>query len=179
MKRRSINRDIPKRTRILMGYGIPREDVKVWEYLATTGACQICGKQASECRGGKLAIDHKHGPSPHPRGVLCMKCNIAIGLLTDNPWAASAAADYLKMSASWLVTAQSGALSDNRASARSANYSDARRIYQKIAHESRVRLSRGYLSMAIRAKQGHTCKIEPTQRVEIFREDGEWKAKVF
>lgn len=57
------------------------------------GVCAICGK---EClTGERLSVDHNH-TSGKVRGLLCRKCNSALGLFNDSPEILSKALDYLK-----------------------------------------------------------------------------------
>lgn len=56
-----------------------------------SGKCAIC-KQTPK----KLCVDHCHG-SGKVRGLLCGKCNFAIGHLDDSSEKARAAARYLKL----------------------------------------------------------------------------------
>jgi len=60
--------------------------------------CQICGKAGSAANGrgatGRLAVDHAHG-SDEIRGLLCHRCNTALGLLNDSPEIAHQAFRYL------------------------------------------------------------------------------------
>jgi hypothetical protein len=53
------------------------------------GKCAICG------RGAVLHCDHNH-ETGFVRGWLCNGCNLALGLLADNPVIADAAAAYLR-----------------------------------------------------------------------------------
>ena len=45
--------------------------------LTAPGACQVCGSTK------RLCIDHCHD-TEKPRGLLCHKCNTALGLLDDD-----------------------------------------------------------------------------------------------
>jgi hypothetical protein len=62
------------------------------------GACAICGEK--ETYGNKtgqrriLSVDHDH-TTGKVRGLLCNKCNQALGLLRDRPDLALRAAEYL------------------------------------------------------------------------------------
>lgn len=51
------------------------------------GVCAICGCPETASRNGKtlsLAVDHNH-VTDKIRGLLCGHCNIALGLLNENP----------------------------------------------------------------------------------------------
>lgn len=54
--------------------------------------CRICGKPNTN--GRVLVVDHDHGTN-EVRGLLCDKCNLAIGLLDDNPQILRTAIKYL------------------------------------------------------------------------------------
>lgn len=58
--------------------------------------CAICGCEggSEDNRGDRLAVDHDHETGV-VRGLLCHKCNTAIGLLRDDPEVLRRAADYL------------------------------------------------------------------------------------
>ena len=61
------------------------------------GACAICGAEETLSRSGKvqsLAVDHSH-ETGQVRGLLCAKCNLALGLMDDNPEILRAALEYL------------------------------------------------------------------------------------
>lgn len=59
------------------------------------GLCAICHLPESRMGGGKrLAVDHCH-KTGDIRGLLCHKCNIAIGCLKDNVKNVISAARYL------------------------------------------------------------------------------------
>jgi Recombination endonuclease VII len=57
---------------------------------AQHGACAICGNGQS----GRLHVDHCHD-SGSVRGLLCNRCNRAIGLLGDDPAILRRAISYL------------------------------------------------------------------------------------
>ena len=59
--------------------------------LAQWGKCGICGLLAAP----ELHVDHDHRTNK-VRGLLCGKCNKAIGLLNDDPQLMMAAGDYLE-----------------------------------------------------------------------------------
>jgi hypothetical protein len=62
------------------------------------GVCAICKQPEIVKRLGKLkalAVDHSHKTDKN-RGLLCQRCNIAIGLLQDSPELLITAAQYLK-----------------------------------------------------------------------------------
>jgi hypothetical protein len=55
------------------------------------GVCGICGSQPN---GKKLAVDHCHETNKI-RGLLCGRCNPAVGYVKNNPAIAQALTDYL------------------------------------------------------------------------------------
>jgi len=64
------------------------------------GLCAICGQPEtqmynSEVRVGHLCIDHDHVTNKI-RGLLCMRCNRAIGLFLDNAQLLKKASEYLE-----------------------------------------------------------------------------------
>jgi Recombination endonuclease VII. len=63
------------------------------EMLETQGSkCAVCN---SECiRYDKLSVDHDHVTNK-VRGLLCHRCNTALGLLQDNPEIISNLLEYL------------------------------------------------------------------------------------
>jgi Recombination endonuclease VII len=58
------------------------------------GRCAICGKHQSELKNS-LCVDHDHITN-NLRGLLCTKCNLAIGNLEDNIESLKAAIVYLE-----------------------------------------------------------------------------------
>ena len=81
--------DARQRTRAKMQYGITLEEYK--ECMATSDVCQICDSPDTLC------YDHCHDSMAF-RGVLCRKCNQALGLLGDTAAGVQRALDYLKKS---------------------------------------------------------------------------------
>jgi hypothetical protein len=66
---------------------------------AQGGLCAICRRlPIGRGKGDLLVVDHCHGRG-HVRGLLCGNCNIAIGLLMDDPVIVDAAAAYLRQAA--------------------------------------------------------------------------------
>ena len=55
-------------------------------------ACDICNVFFANHK--EKHLDHEHG-GDKIRGILCHKCNTALGLFQDNPWILHKAADYL------------------------------------------------------------------------------------
>lgn len=71
-----------------VSFGITKEDQAI---IRTVELCQIC----FETGGAKgLGIDHDH-ETGQIRGMLCFRCNQAIGLLRDCPARVMNALDYL------------------------------------------------------------------------------------
>lgn len=65
--------------------------------LAQNGVCAICSKPETSVVNGKikpLAVDHCHN-SEKIRGLLCARCNQAVGLFGEDVNALSKAIDYL------------------------------------------------------------------------------------
>ena len=56
------------------------------------GVCAICLKKCSARE--RLGVDHCH-TTKKVRGLLCVKCNNAIGLFNDDPEIARRASEYL------------------------------------------------------------------------------------
>lgn len=58
------------------------------------GRCAICGRTDSGRPGARFYVDHDHATGGI-RELLCISCNVGIGLLNDSPTCLMAAADYL------------------------------------------------------------------------------------
>jgi Recombination endonuclease VII len=66
------------------------ETSKLIEEYRKIGRCYICGRSQKR----KLDRDHHHG-SKRLRGLLCRSCNLALGLINNDPETAKAIAEYL------------------------------------------------------------------------------------
>lgn len=79
--------------RLKRKYNLARED---YETLieSQNNCCKICGLPAKNNTQGKLYVDHCH-TTGKVRGLLCMKCNTALGLLNDNKELLKEMIDYL------------------------------------------------------------------------------------
>lgn len=77
----------------LRKYGLT---IKKWKRLLAKqgGACCIC-HETSKPGKPRLAIDHDH-KTGKVRGLLCSRCNTALGLLRDSAEIVQAAANYLR-----------------------------------------------------------------------------------
>lgn len=63
-----------------------------------SGRCKICHRPEIKKRNGvlvNLSVDHDHATN-RIRGLLCVACNAAIGLMGDIPERLRLAADYLE-----------------------------------------------------------------------------------
>ena len=63
-------------------------------YAAAEGCCEVCGVKESTL-SRRLAVDHCH-VTGKIRGLLCSKCNTALGQLDDNLDKITALYSYLK-----------------------------------------------------------------------------------
>lgn len=80
-----------KRYDIKRRYGLSHEDwLKIWE--TQDGKCAICEKKFAN--PSKTFVDHNH-ETGKIRGLLCPKCNLAIGLLNDDPKLMAKVIEYL------------------------------------------------------------------------------------
>ena len=74
-------------------YGMTEQDFE--DLSAAQGyKCRLCDRPASKERYGKLSIDHCHDTGV-VRGLLCLRCNTALGKFSDNPRTLLRAAQYL------------------------------------------------------------------------------------
>lgn len=78
-------------------YGITYEDYQTL-LVNQYGVCAICKKKETATRNNKirdLNVDHNHTTNKI-RGLLCSKCNIALGLFEDNITTLISAIKYLE-----------------------------------------------------------------------------------
>ena len=75
-------------------YGITREDYNSLREKQNN-CCAICGIHEKHAKNSTLCVDHNHDTG-EVRGLLCHKCNAAIGLLQDNHEFCFNASEYLK-----------------------------------------------------------------------------------
>ena len=73
-------------------YGITPEDYDRL-YEEQQGGCAICGKHQSKLKKA-LSVDHNH-KTGQIRGLLCNRCNLLLGNVSDNSIILRSAADYL------------------------------------------------------------------------------------
>lgn len=78
-------------------YNISVEEYdKLWE--SQNGVCAICGQPETSIREGKikpLSVDHDH-ETGKIRGLLCNRCNRALGMFEDSPDLLLKASAYLR-----------------------------------------------------------------------------------
>ena len=81
------------RKRVLKNhFGISLEGYNDY-FIRQEGKCAICGIHQKDLKS-KLAVDHDH-KTYKVRGLLCYKCNLALGFLHDDPNLTQKATQYL------------------------------------------------------------------------------------
>lgn len=84
-----------RRTTLKCDYGMTLEEYDSM-VLKQQGRCQTCGKvPVGDKARGRLHVDHCH-KTGKIRGLLCFRCNLAIGHMQDDPALAVSIAEYLK-----------------------------------------------------------------------------------
>lgn len=71
----------------------PEDYEKAW--CIQDGKCAICGCILNSSRYTKASADHDH-KTGKIRGILCMNCNTALGLMKDSPYRLESAIRYLE-----------------------------------------------------------------------------------
>lgn len=79
-----------RRQKLRGKFGITEEEYQAL-LAKQNGCCAICGDHPDK---KALAVDHCHD-SGQIRGLLCGKCNTALGLMDDNAQRLAAASEYL------------------------------------------------------------------------------------
>ncbi|MGY1662399.1 endonuclease VII domain-containing protein [Geodermatophilus sp. SYSU D00705] len=86
----------------LRRYGMSREDLQEMR-AKQADRCALCGARGPE------HLDHDH-ENDFVRALLCQRCNLALGLLRDDPDLMRAAADYVEIHrARWAKAQSAGA----------------------------------------------------------------------
>lgn len=85
------NKKISASSKLKVSYGITLKDYETLE-KSQNGVCKICQKPE---KGKRLAVDHCH-ETGKIRGLLCQKCNRALGMFHDDPQLLKKAIKYLK-----------------------------------------------------------------------------------
>jgi hypothetical protein len=92
-KYRNENKEAKWESSIKRNYGIDASDYEEM-MVKQEGKCSICKEVCSSNK--RLSVDHCH-LTGKVRGLLCSKCNTAIGLLKDDVALLSTATEYLKL----------------------------------------------------------------------------------
>lgn len=91
-KRKRINRNFTLKRL----YGITHDDYDAL-LAAQGGVCAVCKRGPETCVQGTIPVDHDH-ETGLVRGLLCDRCNRALGLLKDSVENVAALLKYLKAS---------------------------------------------------------------------------------
>lgn len=92
------NPDKVRAGKIKYNFGISRLDYEAL-HKKQGGVCAICSKPETAIRNGKLkelAIDHCH-QTGQVRGLLCQRCNTALGQFSDDISTLESAINYLRV----------------------------------------------------------------------------------
>lgn len=89
-------KEIYKESHIKRTYGLSIEDLlSLME--AQENLCKICKADLTVLNPKNVHIDHCHNSSEMQiRGILCNKCNMALGLLNDDPALFKICIEYLE-----------------------------------------------------------------------------------
>jgi|SRR5665647_314117 len=74
---------------VLRRLNVPEEQIPTIVLEAGTGSCHICGcytqnLNTSVPSTARLHVDHCHQTNQY-RGLLCLRCNLALGMVDDDP----------------------------------------------------------------------------------------------
>jgi hypothetical protein len=95
--RREALRLIERRSHFKRIYGLSFEQYD-WLLLQQEGRCAICRSETPSGPGKRFVVDHDPGTG-RVRGLLCSRCNTALGLLHDDIARLQAAIRYLRRAA--------------------------------------------------------------------------------
>lgn len=89
--------DYRRKWNLAKRYGITIEEYEAM-YARSDGKCELCNHQLSFGRGESYmaCVDHDHATGV-VRGILCRKCNQALGTFQDSIEGLERAIDYLRM----------------------------------------------------------------------------------
>jgi len=95
-KARYLDRELNKawRREVRRRYGITNHEYDLM-LAAQGGCCAICHTASPGGRGNRFHVDHSH-ITGKLRGLLCGKCNVAIGYMQDDPAVLRQAAAYVE-----------------------------------------------------------------------------------
>ncbi len=85
------NKDRQRNSKLKRAYGLTLKQKQIL-YALQCGRCAICGFYIEL---NKLCVDHDHD-TKKIRGLLCCKCNLAIGLFSNSPTVLTSAKTYLQ-----------------------------------------------------------------------------------
>jgi hypothetical protein len=83
-----------RKSALMANYGLSIEQYDQM-YREQHGKCKICDIHEDDAQRGRLYVDHCHS-TEEVRGLLCGKCNTALGMFNDDIDAILRAADYLR-----------------------------------------------------------------------------------
>jgi hypothetical protein len=87
-------REYRRDSQLRSAFGISLADYNVL-LQSQDGHCKLCPTTEADSKGGVLDVDHDHATGL-VRGLLCHRCNWALGILQDDPALLRRAADYLE-----------------------------------------------------------------------------------
>lgn len=113
-------------------------------------ACYICQTPETYFKNG-MAVDHRHTAPAIVRGLLCWKCNRALGKFEDNPVRLSRAANYIILPPTFVLWGASPVTVPGRIGSKSRN-----RAIAKL--NGTIKPKRRKISGKARAKRQRTKK---------------------
>lgn len=121
-------KEVAKQSRraVLRSFGLTEEAYQQM-FLQQMGRCAICRCKSKR----RLCIDHDHRTT-HIRGLLCDRCNTALGLLRDSVTLLLSAVEYIEKHEETALTVddQSEHLADHLTTKQMPLLSESRAVYQ-------------------------------------------------